>query len=85
MAHSAISTDTSHEAFGVMCQRWAAMSTVDRGELFSALCLHVDEIARLGIAATEGDVSPEREHFLLMERRYGTALATTVLGNPPLR
>jgi hypothetical protein len=68
-----------------MIQIWAAMSTVEKAELFEAMCLEVDELARLGIAASEGDISPQREKFLMMERRYGTKLATSVLGPAPTK
>jgi hypothetical protein len=68
-----------------MVDRWTAMSTIERAELFSAVCIQVDELGRLGIAATEGDVSLERENFLMMERRYGTDLAVAVIGEPPRR
>jgi hypothetical protein len=85
MLHTAYSSDTSKEAFARMTDRWAVMSTVEKAELFDAMCLEVDEIARLGIAATEGKLTPERENYLMMERRYGTALAIEVLGAEPLR
>ncbi len=66
-----------------MTDRWADMSTIEKAELFDAMCLEIDELARLGIAATEGEVSPARERYLLMERRYGTGLAIEVLGVEP--
>ncbi len=66
-----------------MVDIWAAMSTVEKAELFESMCLEVDELARLGIAAREGTISAERENFLMMQRRYGTAFATSVLGSAP--
>jgi hypothetical protein len=66
-----------------MIQIWAAMSTVEKAELFEAMCLEADELARLGIAAREGEISLEREKFLMMELRYGTEFATSVLGSKP--
>jgi hypothetical protein len=83
MSHAGYSSDTEKEAFARMTNRWAEMSTVDKAELVDAMCIEVDELARLGIAATEGDVSPEREDYLMFERRYGTALANEVLGVEP--
>ena len=66
-----------------MIEVWAAMSTVEKAELFEAMFCDVDELARLGIAANEGEISGQREMFLMMERRYGTQLATSVLGSAP--
>jgi hypothetical protein len=61
------------------------MSTVDKAELFEKMCLEADELARLGIAAREGEMfSPEREKFLMMELRYGTEFATSVHGDKRL-
>ena len=59
-----------------MIDIWAAMSTVDKAELFESMCLEADELARCGIAAREGKISKERENFLMMELRYSTELAT---------
>lgn len=80
MVHSALPVDTSKEAYDVMVDCWAAMSALEKAELIEAMCLEVDELARLGIAAMEGEVSPERERFLIMERRYGKGFATSILG-----
>jgi hypothetical protein len=85
MVHTALPRDTSIEVYNRMIDVWAAMSTVDKAELFESMCLEVDELARLGIAATEGAISPERENFLMMERRYGRKLATAVLGSAPAK
>jgi hypothetical protein len=85
MVHSALPSDTSKEAYNLMVERWAAMSGVEKAELIEAMCLEVDELARLGIAAMEGEVSPERERFLIMERRYGKGLALSVLGPTPAK
>lgn len=85
MVHTALPRDTTIEAYDRMIEVWAAMSIVEKAELFEAMCLDVDELARLGIAAREGDISSQREKFLMMERRYGTELATSVLGPAPTK
>jgi head-tail adaptor len=85
MVHTALPRDTTIEVYDRMIQIWAAISTVEKAELFEAMCLEVDELARLGIAAREGDISPEREKFLMMELRYGTQFATSVLGEMPTK
>jgi hypothetical protein len=56
------------------------MSTVDKAELVEKMCIEVDDLARLGIAYREGDVSPQRERYLLAIRRYGRAFADEYFG-----
>jgi hypothetical protein len=85
MVHNALPRDTPVQVYNRMIDIWAAMSTVDKAELFEKMCLEADELARLGIAAREGEISPEREKFLMMELRYGTDFALSVLGNPPAK
>jgi hypothetical protein len=85
MVHTALPRDTTIEVYNRMTDIWAAMSTVEKAELFESMCLEADELSRCGIAAREGEISQEREKFLMMELRYGTDFALSVLGNPPAK
>ena len=61
------------------------MSVIDKVELVDAMCREIDELARNGIRMREPSVSPEREHWLMMMRRYGRDLTEKVLGPEPIK
>jgi hypothetical protein len=80
--------DTSEEVSDLLVARWRAMSTTDKAELVEAMCREADDLARMGIAHRFGPVSPERERYLMAERRYGTDFADRYFGEDsvlPLR
>ena len=65
----------------MLTAKWRSMSSVEKAELVEAMCLEADELARLGIAYREGDVTIERERYLMAFRRYGRGFADTYFGD----
>ena len=68
-----------------MVERWRSMSVAEKGDLVETMCRDCDELAHSGIRSREPAVSPERERWLLMMRRYGRAFTLRVLGSEPSR
>ena len=82
---SVFAADTSEAASALLVASWRSMSSVEKAELVEAMCLEADDLARLGIAFREGEVSIERERFLMAARRYGSEFANTYFGeNSPV-
>ena len=77
---SVFAADTSGAASALLVASWRSMSSVEKAELVEAMCLEADDLARLGIAFREGEVSIERERFLMAVRRYGSEFAHTYFG-----
>jgi hypothetical protein len=75
--------DTSAEANALSANRFRTMSVLERIGLLNRMCADVDTLARLGIRQQYGGPSAEREHWVLMARRYGRPLAQEVLGDEP--
>jgi hypothetical protein len=72
--------DTSVEISEELVARWRSMSPVEKAELVEVMCREADDLARMGIAFRYGPVSPERERYLMAERRYGTDFADRYFG-----
>lgn len=82
---SVFAADTSAEASALLIATWRSMSSIEKAELVEAMCLEADELARLGIAYREGEVTIERERYLMALRRYGREFANTYFGeNSPV-
>jgi hypothetical protein len=59
------------------------MTVSEKAELVHKMCVDVELLARSGMRHEEPGVSPQREHWLLMQRRYGTELTVAALGPEP--
>ncbi len=62
-----------------------ALGLSGRAQLAFSLMDDAMTLARAGIRAREPGVSPDRERWLLVARRYGRATAVQVLGPEPPR
>ena len=56
------------------------MSPIERAQLANAASIDCERLARAGIAAMGPDADEARIRYLLVQRRYGTALADAAFG-----
>ena len=77
--------DTSPEAWRRVVRAYAAMSVAERAQQMVAMSLAADRLARAGILSQEPEADANRIEYLLLERRYGTALAECVTKHRRLR
>ncbi len=82
---SAVPADTPSDIFAAQVRRWQSMTPAEKGELIDVMSTEVDDIARAGIRFREPNVAPEREHWLIVARRYGRTFAQTCIGPEPIR
>jgi hypothetical protein len=75
MALGSVPLDTEPAVFGLLVERWRAMTVAERAALIDQLCADVELLARTGILTDDPDLSETEVLHQLARRRYGAALA----------